>query len=155
MPRTRGAANQSLYRARLLLAAWDRSRSEPIPEAQLHGAFYPAVRLHLREAYGWFLLAVSGVAEAPVSSLPSSTASLPSPEPGKARMPEVAEFERLERQGWLAQLLTGDELSPQPRAAEAGLLVSDREAVGTAVLRSWVDELEATMARMDDSLNEY
>lgn len=155
MPRTRGAANLSLYRARLLVAAWDRSRNEPVPEAQLHGAFYPAVRLHLREAYGWFLLAVSGVAEASLSKLPSGTASLPPPEPGQARMPELLEFERLEREGWLSRLLTDDEGHSNLREAPAGLLVSDQAAVGTAVLRSWIDELEATMARMDDSLNEY
>ena len=70
--RTRGAANQSLYRARLLLAAWDRARGEPVPEAQLQGAFYPAVRLHLRQAYGWFLLAVSGVAEASAADAPAA-----------------------------------------------------------------------------------
>ena len=154
--RTRGAANQSLYRARLLLAAWDRARGEPVPEAQLQGAFYPAVRLHLRQAYGWFLLAVSGVVEASAADLPSTTADLPAPEPGKARMPELAEFEQLEQSGWLQQLWADDSVEATPtRIASPGLLGSDRDNHGPAVIKSWIDELEVTMARMDDSLNEY
>lgn len=154
--RTRGAANQSLYRARLLLAAWDRARGEPVPETQLQGAFYPAVRLHLRQAYGWFLLAVSGVAEASVADLPSTTVDLPAPEPGKARMPELAEFEQLERSGWVQQLWDDDELEATPlHSASKDLLVSDQNKPGPRVIQSWIDQFEVTMARMDDSLNEY
>ncbi|WOJ94244.1 hypothetical protein R0135_03530 [Congregibacter variabilis] len=162
MPRTRGEANRALYRARILLEAWDRLRVEARhAESVLIGAFVPAVRLHLRDAYGWFLLSVSGVDDSLAADLPGSTRDLPAPPAGKALIPELAEFSQLENTGWLAQLLAGEPEAGYDgpvaagRGASQGLLVSDREPLGYAVVLAWADALTAIMSRMDDSLAEY
>ena len=158
MSRTRGAANRSLYRARILLESWSREEADgPVPAQQLLGAFLPAVRSHLREGYGWFLLAVSGLDDAPRASLPAAVADLPAPEPGRERPPELREFALLERDGWLAELLddalaaAADEPAAGPRS---GVLGSDRPRVSLATAQGWFRELSATMQRMDDSLAE-
>lgn len=156
MAGSRGKANQSLYRARILLDAWDRARDEGVRDDHLLETFLPAVRLHLREAYGWFLLAVSGHEEPLENHLPVSTTDIPAPELGRARSPELQEFAALEGEGWLAQML--EEGTPGQSVAlqtpPTALLGSDREAPGYAVARDWSRRLAETMARMDDSLNE-
>lgn len=159
MSRTRGAANQSLYRARILLDSWDRNVAEgPIPERQLLGAYLPAVRAHLLEAYGWFLLAVSGLDDATRDRLPRVVAELPPPEPGRERPPELREFALLEGDGWLAELLddalaaSADE--PAGAAPVRAVLGSDRPRASLAGAQVWLRELTATMQRMDDSLAE-
>jgi hypothetical protein len=153
LTRTRGAANQSLYLARIVLAAWDAERErQRFPEAQITAAFLPAVQRHLREAYGWFLLSVGGVDDAQAGPLPRSTEDLAAPEPGRERAPELREFALLEREGWLADLISGRvNRGPVPRE---GLLGSDRAAPGFAVAARWAEELAATMRRMDDFLAE-
>jgi hypothetical protein len=156
--RTRGAANRSLYRARILLESWSREEEGGrVPSQQLLGAFLPAVRAHLLEAYGWFLLAVSGRDDAPRASLPTVVADLPAPEPGRELPPELREFALLERDGWLAELLddalaaSADEPGAAPGSAVLG---SDRPRLSLAAARVWLRELTATMQRMDDSLAE-
>jgi len=159
MSRTRGAANRSLYRARILLESWKREETEErVPAHDLLGAFLPAVRAHLLEGYGWFLLAVSGRDDAAGEQVPSVVADLPAPEPGRERPPELREFARLEQQGWLAELLDSA-LASTVDAATAGagsnsLLGSDRPRASRAQAQVWLRELTATMQRMDDSLAE-
>ncbi len=158
MSRSRGAANRSLYRARILLESWDSARDqERFPEEQLTGAFLPAVRGHLQDAYGWFLRSATGVEEAADTvPLPRCTDDLAEPEAGRALPPELAEFALLEREGWLAELLA----SPQDAGEEApaqwspNVLGSDRQAPGFAVAEEWYRRLNATMQRMDDSMAE-
>lgn len=159
MPRTRGEANQSLYRAQVLLACWDRERSGGrYSDHLLRQAFLPAVRLHLCAAYGWFLLAVSGVEEANSANRPERVADLPAPEPGRARPPELQEFSLLESDGWVADMLSESEdgvgVGVARPAAGAALLVSDRAAPDFALAMRWAESLEAIMLRMDDSLAE-
>lgn len=155
MARSRGEANEALYRARILLSAWDTARAEGRwPEHQLLAAYLPAVRLHLRSAYGWFLLAVSGEEEAAVSEPPATVAQLPEPPAGRERPPELAEFARLEHVGWLADMLAVETARPAPMVAGNNLLGSDRETPGFAVASRWAQSLADTMQRMDDSLNE-
>ncbi|MDP5053698.1 MAG: hypothetical protein NWP69_07910 [Congregibacter sp.] len=165
MSRTRGEANSALYRARILLEAWDtmRSGSTHTSTALLEG-FLPAVRLHLMDAYGWFLLSVAGVEESSQIAVPRSTRDLPPTAPGKSPAPELGEFAQLERDGWLSQMLKDYRQDKnednRPRAPGQGssglqnLLVSDRQPPGYAVAQAWADSLEAIMARMDDSLTE-
>ncbi|MEM9313547.1 MAG: hypothetical protein AAGA95_02885 [Pseudomonadota bacterium] len=159
MSRSRGAANRSLYRARILLECWDRERDEArFPQEQLTDAFLPAVRKHLQDAYGWFLRSLAGIEEASdASPPPGSTQELPEPEAGRARPPELAEFALLERDGWLAELLLS---SPESGARTAtaqwspNVLGSDQQAPGFAVAEEWWRRLNATMQRMDDSVAE-
>ncbi|MEE4277249.1 MAG: hypothetical protein V2I82_02135 [Halieaceae bacterium] len=158
MAGSRGAANQSLYRARILLDCWDAARqASRFPDKALDDAFLPAVRAHLCDAYGWFLLAVSGVEQTSQAvALPASTADLPAPEAGRSIAPELREFAVLEREGWLADLIaTPAAEAPlvDPRAA-GEILGSDRQAPGYAVIEALWSRLSNTMQRMDDSLAE-
>lgn len=162
MSRARGEANRGLYRAKILLEAWDAMRTSSVhSEAALIDGFLPAVRAHLLEAYGWFLLAVSGADDGERVSLPQSTQDLAAPEPGRALMPEIAEFAQLEANGWVAQLIGASvhdnhKGSGNQRAggSASGLLVSDHQPLGFAVASAWADSLASTMTRMDDSLAE-
>jgi hypothetical protein len=152
--RTRGEANQAFYRAKILLEAWEGAlRVRGHSEAQLCGAYLPAVKLHLRQAYGWFLLHVSGVDQVALPRLPCSTEDLPAPEPGKQWAPELREFQLLERDGWICELLQDD----LPRATTAelpGILGSDRSSQDRGSAARWVQSLGDLMLRMDDSLAE-
>ncbi|WOJ95723.1 hypothetical protein R0137_10750 [Congregibacter brevis] len=162
MARTRGEANRALYRARILLEAWNHMRGEERhADAALIDGFLPALRGHLIEAYGWFLLSLAGVEDSAKAVRPQSTQELPKPEAGKALSPEIAEFAQLETSGWLAQMLSDDDdqshvyhVSNESAKPAQGLLVSDREPLGYAVALAWTDALTAIMARMDDSLSE-
>ncbi|MFT4769837.1 MAG: hypothetical protein ACI8RN_002991 [Glaciecola sp.] len=130
-------------------------------ELALLGGFVPAVRLHLVEAYGWFLLSVSGVDDSLATDLPRSTRDLCGPEAGLARIPEIAEFAQLENSGWLSQLLMDEtdespgNIATLPTGPGQSLLVSDRQPPGYAVVLAWADALAVIMTRMDDSLAEY
>ncbi len=155
MARTRAEANQSLYRARIVLNAWDRLRDDRnYPELQLAGAFLPGLRQHLADAYGWFLLSVSGVEEIRDQVLPRDTAALPPPEPGRARAPELQEFAQLERAGWIGEMLDSASVPFAATRGAESLLVSDQQSPGYAVAARWVESLAQIMARMDDSLAE-
>jgi hypothetical protein len=138
-----------------LLTGWDAERERGrFPDATVTAAYLPAVCRHLRDAYGWFLLAVCGIADAPAEAPPETTAELAAPESGRERPPELREFELLERDGWLADLLAAD-LHPGPvTGGEAGVIGSDRGAPGYALVARWASRLEETMQRMDDLLAE-
>ena len=61
MNAARANANQALYLAKILLGAWRRdSDAAEVADATLRQAYLPAVRTHLVQAYGWFLLEVRG-----------------------------------------------------------------------------------------------
>ena len=77
MSSLRGQANQGLYLAKILLGAWQRDLdAQQLPAKALGAAYLPAVRLHLRRAYGWFLLEISRPDQAPVEP-PTCTSKLP------------------------------------------------------------------------------
>lgn len=155
MPRTRGAANEALYRASILLDSWDRAReAEAVAAEPLRQAFLPAVRLHLHRAYGWFLLSVSGIEDAGEADCPRSTADLAAPEAGRERAPELREFALLESGGWIGDMLAPQDSAATPAAGGALLLGSDQAPPGFAVASDWHRRLGAIMARMDDSLAE-
>src|SRR5690606_2772142 len=68
MSSPRGQANHGLYLARVLLAAWRRDlAAEDIPASVLAQAVGPAVRGHLLDAYGWFLLDLQKPAQLPAT----------------------------------------------------------------------------------------
>ena len=127
-------------------------------EAALIDGFLPALRGHLKEAYGWFLLSLAGIEDSAKETRPQSTGELPGPDAGKALSPEIAEFSQLESSGWLAQMLSddGDQRYANDTQSQLtqGLLVSDREPLGYPVVLAWADALTAIMTRMDDSLSE-
>jgi hypothetical protein len=152
----RGYANQALFQARVLLDVWAATAAEPPRSAAvLEASFAPAVLLHLRRAYGWFLLTISGSGEVrEPRELPASVEELPAPPPGRVAPPELREFALLERDGWLGALLQADELACLGQAGGHPLLASDRARPDRATLSAWLESLAALMARMGDSLDE-
>lgn len=156
MTTARGQANQKLYLARILLTAWREALvAQQLPAQVLTQAFLPAIRQHLVDAYGWFLLEISGGDAIPLQ-LPCSCGDLPAPPEGKVVAGEIREFQQLEKAGWLATLLQVDTdiaqpgpRSPQNLASEAPQLTGPDEA------ETWLDNLAALFERMSESLDEY
>ncbi len=153
MGSSRGRANHSLYLGRILLGAWRREAGEEsVPAATLSQAYLPAVRAHLIDAYGWFLLEITRPEPLPAQP-PRCTSELPGIAQGKALPGEAREFERLEQSGWLAQMLeeTGElrvSASPDNLASGPAFITPDDAA-------AWAEALQALFDRMGDSLDEY
>lgn len=153
MSSARGLANHSLYMARLLLQAWSEQGAQAgAMPAAIDSAFAPGVRLHLLDAYGWFLLALVRVTALPATP-PHSTASLPALAPGMAVPGEIDECRRLEREGWLSSLL-----APLP----AGLAKRSKGPVLAMAgsyphiddFEDWCVALDRLLTRMSDTLDE-
>ena len=155
MSSNRGLANEALYRARIILDAWESAlEAGSGNSAQVSGAFRPAAALHLQRAYGWCLLAVAGRDPQPdPEQLPRRAADVPAPPAGREVAPELREFELLEREGWLADMLAADGLATR-ESGDRGLLGSDRQPAGPGEFERWRGRLEATISRMDDLLAE-
>ena len=155
MSSARSQANHKLYLAKIQFDAWRQAlAAQQVAATTLNQAFLPAVREHLRGAYGWFLLAVSGL-EDTGSRPPRQCADLPPVPEGKAVPGEIREFRQLEASGWLADLL-GDPSVVADTARSAGNLASAVSGVpDTAQAAAWIDQLEALFSRMSDSLDEY
>ena len=156
MSSPRANANQSLYLGKILLHAWSEGLvREEIPATVLRQAFLPGVRQHLRAAYGWFLLEITA-ADIPTDGRPPrDCAALPDIPPGKAVAGELREFERLEREGWLQQLLAEESRNLSSPRSAANLAVGVTDAIEYELAASWARELENTLSRMRDSLDEY
>ena len=157
MASSRGAANAALYRARTLLSAWSHARErQSAPDEHLTETFLPGVREHLTQAYGCFLLAAAGIDDMSGRRPPRSTQDVPAVEPGKALPPELREFQLLEEEGWVGEMLTLVESGSAGGAVASGpdLLGTDRTGPGYAVAQRWAERLTSTMQRMDDFLAE-
>ena len=153
MGSARGQANQALYLGKVLLAAWRRDlAAESVAAVTLTQAYLPAVREHLCRAYGWFLLEITRPGALPENP-PASLAELPDIADGKAVPGEILEFQRLEAEGWIGDMLTGD--STATPATSAGNLAMSAPPVGPAQADRWAVELQALFDRMGDSLDEY
>ncbi len=155
----RARANHKLYLARILLSAWRAQRAlEQVPAATLNQAFAGAVRDHLIDAYGWFLLEICAAPELPATP-PRGCRELPEIAAGKALPGEVREFMQLEGEGWLARLLSDwDEWTPPRRQGLQGapsLAAPAPDQPGEEELSLWVDKLDSLFDRMGDSLDEY
>ena len=139
--------------ARLLLGAWRDQLSRGGAESNiLEAAFGPAVRLHLLNAYGWFLLAVVRLTPLPEQP-PHSTFDLPQLGLGIAEPSEIAEYRELERHGWLAGLQALPERGVE-RPLPPGRLAS---TVGRPQVEDYLTscgELEALISRMSTGLDE-
>ncbi len=153
MSSARGQANHALYLARILLAAWQRDlESEAVAVTALTQSYLPAVRLHLANAYGWFLLEITrpgGLPESP----PQCTADLPGVTEGKALPGEIREFEQLEQSGWIGEMLAGE--SSRGSSSSVGNLAVAAPAAGPEQGARWAGQLQDLFDRMGDSLDEY
>ncbi len=152
MSSLRGQANQGLYLAKIMLAAWQRDLdAQQLPARALGEAYLPAVRLHLRRAYGWFLLEICRPDQAPAEP-PTYTSELPDIVAGKAVPPEIRECAILEREGWLAEIL-GEGAGPV--VASSGNLATPVTDPGPQEVTQWIEQLQQLFDRMGDSLDEY
>lgn len=139
--------------SRVLLDGWADADASSVPQRVLDAAYGPAVRLHLLDAYGWFLLATLKLNRLP-DRPPHRVDELPSLEQGIATPPEISEFRQLESQGWLAGLLTSIPLGlPAAKPAQASLAVELGQTDRAHFERCYRD-CQALFARMDDGLQE-
>jgi len=155
----RGRANHKLYLGRILLGAWQEALArEELPQKILSQAYLPAIKGHLVEAYGWFLLAISAPDDLPAYP-PGSCADLPATAEGIAVPGELRELQQLESSGWLGQLLACGEQDFTANSAPVslgGLLsTSQSDTPGPEQFDAWARQLEDLMDRMGDSLDEY
>lgn len=105
MSSARGQANHHLYLARLLLDAWGPAREAgELRVTLVDQAWAPAVRLHLRLAWGWFLLSLAQPAQWP-EEFPACCDDLPAPPAGRSLPGELGECRQLEETEWLSAIL--------------------------------------------------
>ncbi len=155
MSSARSLANQKLYHAIILIRMLDAELArEELPAARVLEAVGLAVRRHLLEAYGWFLLELAEINDLPTEP-PLAIAELEQrydlPEP---RRGELVELAQLEREGWLAAL----QAPPQPTrssAASANLLAVAEQPWSQEGLRQWHDLLADLIDRMSHGLDEW
>ena len=156
MSSARALANHKLYLARILAEAWSEAlQREQVTATTLAQAFQvPAVN-HLVDAYGWFLLEVSGAESLPAAP-PRGCQALPPIAQGKAVPGEIREFLQLESDGWLQALLADySNITPITRQQTNSLAVSAAAALNPGQIREWAQALEDLFDRMADSLDEY
>lgn len=152
----RARANHALYLASIVLQAWERERAgSPHASSAVDLAFAIAAIAHLRNAYGWFLLAVH-CPERELREPPRSCAELPPQPEGRALNLQIEELMRMEEGGWLAQLL-----GPLPEPGPAGnseramaLLSRSSDTPDPEQLRHWHGALSEVFDRMSDTLDE-
>lgn len=156
MSSARALANHKLYLAKILVDAWSEALDrQEIAANTLAQAFQAPACNHLADAYGWFLLAVTGVESLP-SVPPRSWQALPAIAEGMAVPGELREFQKLEADGWLCDLLADHStLAPTVRQRANNLAMATSSSSDPAQLRQWAQQLEALFDRMSDSLDEY
>ena len=153
MSSARGQANHALYLARILLAAWRRDlNAESVANVTLTQAYLPAIREHLALAYGWFLLEITRPGALPETP-PGCVAQLPGIVEGKAIPGEIREFQRLEQDGWIGDMLAADTTSSVVPSPDNLATVAPVAGPNQASL--WADQLQSVFDRMGDSLDEY
>jgi hypothetical protein len=155
MNSSRALANHGLYLAKIQLSGWRHAlAAQDIPVVTLTQAYLPAVREHLLAAYGWFLLEVSGT-EQLGGKPPRGCAGLPGIAAGRAVPGEIREFQQLESEGWLAELLSEGDVSVRAASIQGNLAVAAPELASCEQVQQWINNLEALFDRMSDSLDEY
>lgn len=155
MASARGLANHSLYMARLLAGQWQISLGEltrSSPEQALNAAFAPALRLHLLDAYGWFLLATVRATALP-DAPPHRISELPELGRGIVEPGELEECRQLELTGWLAQLQKSIPSGLPPRSS-AQVLASSGTYPRLDDFESWIAELARLFNHLGESLDE-
>ena len=110
------------------------------------------MRLHLLDAYGWFLLAVVRLTPLPKQP-PHSTLDLPELKQGIAEPNEIVEYRELERDGWLAGLQAMPEQGVE-RPLPPGRLASTIGRLQVEDYSACSIELESLINRMSTGLDE-
>ena len=153
MSQAQAFANHSMYMASIVLDVWGRSQNDGEYQANaLKAAFAPAVKLHLLDAYGWFLLALRRETQLP-SKPPHSTLDLSTLPAGIEQPPEVKELQLLEQSGWLKALMSPIPLGMPARQA-SNVVVSEGVYPDLAKMKEWRDALESLLQRQADAIEE-
>ncbi len=155
MSSARSLANQKLYHAAILIRMLGAELArEELPAARVLEAVGLAVRRHLLEAYGWFLLELAEVSELPAEP-PTSIDQLES-RYGRSnpRRGELVELARLEGEGWLAALLAPPERT-RSVASSGNLLAVAEQSWSQAELSQWHDSLADLIDQMGHGLDEW
>ena len=114
-----------------------------------------AVREHLLEAYGWFLLELAGAGEpqgAPPRSVDALVRLYGLSEPLRGELVELAQ---LEQRGWLGGLLAAPPATgaaPQTRPDQLSVV---EQSWSPEQLRAWHDGLAEIIDRMAHGLDEW
>ncbi len=152
----RGLANRKLYHAAILVRMLNAELSrEDLPAQVVLEAAGLAIRQHLLEAYGWFLLGLAGVEDArqgPPAGITALQRDYGLAEPLRG---ELVELQQLERQGWLAELLAPPAAAAAAPVAAADQLAVTEQAWSESQLQAWHDSLAALIDRMADGLDEW
>ena len=155
MSTCRGRANEKLYHAAILMRMLSAELArEELPARVVLEAAGLAVRQHLLDAYGWFLLELAGVSDFPAQpphSVDSLQASYGLAEPLRG---ELVELRVAEREGWLGQL----QAVPGGRPAVTGggnLLPVAEQSWSEEQLRGWHDLLADLIDRLGHGLDEW
>lgn len=161
MSSPRALANQKLYHARILIDSWRVALGEEqVASTVLEQAFGIAICDHLAAAYGWFLLEIAQPADMPATP-PRGCAQLPAVAEGRETPPEILEFQQLERESWLAQILdpvfrqSGRHSGGGVARSPQNLALQSEQDFGPLDAEQWHGELSALFERMTDSLEEY
>mgnify|MGYP000017374276 FL=1 len=139
--------------ATLLLEAWGREHESARGSREaLQSAFAPAVRLHLLDAYGWFLLATLRATRLP-DKPPHHSRDLPELGAGIAEPPELEEYRALESAGWLSQLQAQlpSGIAPENKP---NILAMASSYPHLKEYQQWRGAFSDLFARMTDSLDE-
>jgi len=151
----RSLANQKLYHARIVADGWrDALKAEQVPALILGQAFEPAARAHLRQSYGWFLLDFIQIKPLP-DTPPESCDALPAVAPGKAFPGELRELQRLEKDGWLSEMLAAGPVSQQTASSASNLAVSMPQLSSPDQIDQWITLLQGTFDRLAEFIDEY
>jgi len=155
MTSSRSLANQKLYHARIVADGWRGAlRAEQVPALVLGQAFEPAARAHLRQSYGWFLLDFIQLSPLPEYP-PESCGALPAVAQGKAFPGELRELQRLERDGWLAEMLATGPASQHTVSSASNLAVSMPQLSSPDQVDQWITLLQNTFDRLAEYIDEY
>ena len=153
MSQAQAFANHSMYMASILIESWAQSElAAKSPVNALNAAFAPAVKLHLLDAYGWFLIALRRESQLP-SKPPHNTQALAALPAGIEQPPEVKELQLLEQSGWLKALTSPIPLGMPARQA-SNILVSEGSYPDLAKVTEWRDALESLLQRQSDAIEE-
>jgi hypothetical protein len=157
MSSARARANRKLYHAAILLRMLaTESEREDLPAQVLLEAVGESVRLHLLDAYGWFLLELAQVEvmpERPPHTLDELDQRWPQVEPLRGELVEIRALECSE--SWLAGLQSVPPTVSTGTSAGPDILSTVEAGWSQSGLQQWYTGLSDLMERMSDSLDEW
>ncbi len=155
MSTCRSRANEKLYHAAILIRMLGAELArEELPARVVLEAVGQAVRHHLLDAYGWFLLELAEASDLPAEpphDIDALRQLVALQEPLRG---ELVELTTLEQGGWLASLRALP-TARGPASTGGDLLVVAEQGWSEAQLREWHDQLADLIDRIGHGLDEW